>query len=184
MSKKVYVGVDNTARKVKRIYVGVDNVAKRIKKAYIGIGGVARPCFGVGLEYYGSIEPLSVGRWSLASTTVGDYALFGGGDYGALTDVVDAYDKSLTRTNPTSLSKRKRDLAATTVGDYALFSGGYISGSDSTTDTVDAYDKSLTKIIPTSLSPSNNQDTSLPLKKPVSLHTTSYPLKPRKLPEY
>ena len=77
---------------------------------------------------------LSQARSYLAATTVGDYALFGGGTgYSA---VVDAYDTSLTRTNPTKLSQARRDFAATTVGNYALFGGGYV-GSQS--NVVDAY---------------------------------------------
>ena len=89
--------------------------------------------------------PLSEARSNLAATTVGNYALFGGGYGGGYSSTVDAYDTSLTRTTPTPLSKDRSDLAATTVGNYALFGGG--SGS-----TVDAYDTSLTRTIPTPLS--------------------------------
>ena len=74
--------------------------------------------------------PLSVPRSFLAATTVGDYALFGGG---ANQTTVDAYDASLTRTTATDLSVGRSYLAATTVGNYALFGGG--DGKD----TVDAY---------------------------------------------
>lgn len=42
MSKGIYVGVDNKARKVKNIYVGVDDKARKVKAAYVGVGGVAR----------------------------------------------------------------------------------------------------------------------------------------------
>lgn len=37
-----YLGVDNTARKVKELYVGVGNTARVVRKAYIGVGNVAR----------------------------------------------------------------------------------------------------------------------------------------------
>ena len=74
--------------------------------------------------------PLSEARSDLAATTVGNYALFGGGS----NSTVDAYDTSLTRTIPTPLSKYRGNLAATTVGNYALFGGGSTNGS-----TVDAY---------------------------------------------
>ena len=37
-----YLGVDNTARKVKELYVGVGNTARVVQKAYIGVGNVAR----------------------------------------------------------------------------------------------------------------------------------------------
>ena len=79
-----------------------------------------------GLSYYGTIDALSVARRYLAATTVGDYALFGGGYTGsAYSSRVDAYDTSLTRTTPSALSKARYGLAATTVGNYALFGGGY-----------------------------------------------------------
>lgn len=74
---------------------------------------------------------LSQRRAYLAAATVGNHALFGGGD-----DSVDAYDTNLTRSTPTVLSGARRRLAATTVGDYALFGGGYGS---SYKDTVDVY---------------------------------------------
>ena len=79
MAKGAYVGVDGVARKIKKGYVGVEGKARKVKKAYVGVGGVARPCWASGLEHYGSITPLSQGRYSLAATSVGRYALFGGG---------------------------------------------------------------------------------------------------------
>ena len=102
MAKKAYIGVDGKARKIKKGYVGVDGKARKIKKAYIGIGGVARPCWSGGeLAYYGAITALSSARAGLSATTVGNYALFGGGDAGNNSAVVDAYDASLTRSIPT-----------------------------------------------------------------------------------
>jgi len=41
------------------------------------------------LSYYGTITPLSVARNGLAATTVGNYALFGGGS--PTSNVVDVY---------------------------------------------------------------------------------------------
>ena len=111
---------DGVAHKVKKIYTGVDNVAKQIKKGYVGVGGVARPFFSAesGLEYYGVITPLSQARCQLAATTVGNYALFGGGRgiSPIYKDTVDAYDTTLTRSTPTVLSAARNYLAATTVG--------------------------------------------------------------------
>ena len=121
-----------------------EGVARPIKKAYIGIGGVARPCWSGGeLSYYGTITSMNAPNNSLAATTVGDYALFGGGYAGRYSTVVDAYNTSLTRTIPTALSSGTDDLAATTVGNYALFGGGLISTGYN--DSVYVYDKSLTK---------------------------------------
>lgn len=42
MSKKAYVGVVGTARKVNKMYVGIGNTARKVVKGYVGIDGVAR----------------------------------------------------------------------------------------------------------------------------------------------
>ena len=106
----------------------------------------------VKLSYYGYANDLTIGRSGMAATTVGDYALFGGGRetyYG--TTIVDAYNPSLTKSNLTDLSAKTYQLAATTVGDYALFAGG-TSMDTSDSNAVDAYDSSLTKSTATALS--------------------------------
>ena len=156
MAKKIYIGVGDVARNVKKIYIGVDGIARRVKKAYIGIGGVARPILSNGLEYYGTISGLSATRHSLAATSIGDYALFGGGSGGS-SKAVDAYNKSLTRSTLEALSAGRMSLAATSIGDYALFGGGhnYVETTDGgytkAFSTVDAYNKSLTRSTPTAL---------------------------------
>ena len=101
---------------------------------------------------------LSEARISLSGTSVGKYALFGGGYTGkngfieselprTYKSVVDAYDESLTRTTATALSKA-RDGTGTVVGSYALFAGG--TGSN----VVDTYNASLTRTTASSLSAS------------------------------
>ena len=151
MAKGAYIGVDNVAHKIKKGYIGVDGVARKIKKAYIGIGGVARPCWGGGeLAPYGAITALSVARSDLTATTVGNYALFAGGSIsgsGNYSAVVDAYNKSLTRSIPTQLSQARMYLLGTTVGNYALFAAG-----NNQYKMVDAYNTSLTRSSPTELS--------------------------------
>ena len=87
-------------------------------------------------------------RNGLAGTSVGNYALFAGGSGNS--NVVDAYDTSLTRSTPTALSVARRSLAGASVRAYALFAGGSASGDAS--NVVDAYDTSLTRSTPTSLS--------------------------------
>ena len=143
MAKGIYLGVGNVARKVKKAYIGIGGVARKIKKMYIGIGNVARLFFSGGeLEYVGTITALSAARDSLRATTVGSYALFGGGYTSNFSNVVDAYNTSLTRSTPTALSTARSNLAATTVGSYALFGGGYVSTSISDvtrSNVVDAY---------------------------------------------
>lgn len=82
---------------------------------------------------------LSVARGGLAATTLGDYALFAGGETSSsYSAVVDAYDPSLVRTIPTPLNMTKQSLSATTIGDYALFGGGYLPSYNVTSE-VEAY---------------------------------------------
>lgn len=97
----------------------------------------------------GKIKPkLSVGRYGLSATTVGNYAIFGGGyaSYadGGYSTVVDAYDEKLTRIVVAPLKNARYQLAATSLGEYALFGGG--SGGSSVYNTVDVYDTSLTQL--------------------------------------
>lgn len=116
--------------------------------------GVARPCWSSGeLAYYGKITSLTYARRNLAATSVGDYALFGGGDGTTNPEgrTVDVYNKSLTRTaHADGLVSNSYNLAAETNGDHALFAGGY-SGS-ATRVNVYAFDKSLVRTTPDSLS--------------------------------
>ena len=70
---------------------------------------------------------LSGARYELAATTVGDYALFGGGYNTSNWGTVDVYDTSLTRTTGPNLFTERHCLAATTVGDFALFGGGILN---------------------------------------------------------
>ena len=134
----------SVAQQVKKMYVGINGIARQIKKAYIGVGGIARPCFGGELAYYGTITPLSTARGSLVGTSIGDYALFGGGT--GYSSVVDAYSTSLVRTIPTALSRGRKDLNATNNDSYGIFGTGIISGGTIPTN-VDAYSASLTRTI-------------------------------------
>ena len=129
MAKKALLTTeDGKYHKIKKGYLTVNNVYRRVKKAYVTIGGVYRPCWSGGEPaYYGVITPLSVARHMLSATTVGNYALFGGGhSEDGYSNEVDAYNTSLTRSTPTALSVARIDMGATTVGNYALFGGGLI----------------------------------------------------------
>ena len=132
-------------------------VARKVKKGYIGVGGIARPFFsGEGekeISYYGTTTDLSQSKYMLAATTVGDYALFGGGyNYTSSTyyATVDTYTSSLVKGTASNLSVARESLAATTVGNYALFAGGIASGTAKST--VDTYTSSLVKGTATGLS--------------------------------
>lgn len=148
MAKKMYIGVDEIARKVKRGYIGVDGVARKIKRGYIGVGGIARICFSGGeLAYYGTIDNHTMAISDGTATTVGNYALFHGSiNY----STIYAINTSLVISTPTGLSKKVYVMASTTVGNYAIFAGGRDyndGGSTKYSSTAWAYNMSLTRTI-------------------------------------
>jgi len=83
---------------------------------------------------------LSVGRHSLAATSLHSLALFGGG-YGncfyGYCNTVDIYNATSGTWTNASLSVGRENLAAASVGDVALFGGGY--NNTGSIDTVDIY---------------------------------------------
>ena len=153
------------------------NLAATTIGDYALFGGGYYYSSGVGYYRYATVDAyntsltrttpteLSQARSGLAATTVGNYALFGGGVSSSYSAVVDAYDTSLTRTTPTELSQARDGLTATTVArtggsspqsSYALFGGGYASSFNYYSDVVAAYDTSLTRTTPTELSQARN----------------------------
>jgi hypothetical protein len=86
-----------------------------------------------------------------AATTVGDKAIFAGGDGGHqsnsvahVSDAVDIYDAANGTWSSATLSDRRFDMNAVTIGSQAIFFGGWGSGSESGVydpgDAVDIYD--------------------------------------------
>ena len=152
MGKKMYVGVDNVARKVKKQYIGVDGVARKVKKVYVGVDNVARLAWSGGeLGYHGYLSGLDRGMISNAGASVGDYAIFGGGvtllsghsSYYKNSTV--AYNKSLTKSTPAATTTSRMQLSATSVGDYAIFGPGATwTNTYTISTTVDFYNSSLT----------------------------------------
>lgn len=150
--QQVQVGEETraAARRVRRQYVGVDGKARKVRKGYVGVNGKARLFFLNGSELLPvkrQLSPLTTAKSQHAAASVGKYAVFAGGmglrDNINFLATTDAYDSSLTHTNPQSLGKARRWLAATNVGGkYAVFGGG---GESSKTAYTDAYDSSLTK---------------------------------------
>lgn len=69
MAKKIYVGADGKARKVKRVYLGLDGKARKVKKVYIGVGGKARLAWASALEYS------FTGQSSFSGSADGDWEL-------------------------------------------------------------------------------------------------------------
>ena len=105
-------------------YIGNDGVAHKVIKGYIGVNGVARKIYDPELAFYGlssyKTDNLNYSRSGLATASIGDYALFGGGG----TSRVESYNSSLVHSNATSFNSTKQNLAATTIGNYALFGDG------------------------------------------------------------
>ena len=155
MAKAVYVGVNSKARKMKKAYIGISGKARKVKKMYIGVGGKARLCYSAEADKFGMAASLSKARSLLAGTTVGGYALFGGGGYDSDARkgeaIMDAYNASLTRTTATPLVDEIWACAGGSVGGYAVFGGGCDMNTDTShiepiggTGVVQTYDSSLT----------------------------------------
>ena len=98
-------------------------------------------------------DPLSQPKSGLAATSLGNYALFGGGTSGGgvYSGSVEVYDSSLTHTVAQSGIMGGINLAATSNGVYALFGGG-LQGTSLYFSSVYAYDETLTRINVESLS--------------------------------
>ena len=145
MAKKIYVGVNSAARRVKKAYVGVNGLARRLKKAYIGIGGVARPCFSTEPEYWGETsQPLATPQGCEASSS-NTYAIFGGnGDADSVASKVTAYDKSLVRSLAEDFTYGRYNHMAAGIGEYVIFAGGM--SSKKYYRPVEVYNGSLTKV--------------------------------------
>lgn len=121
-----------------------------------------------------SAPNLPTARYNLSAASVGDYALFAGGqkdsaskNYWLGYGVVDAYDRSLTLTTASALTTSRYSMAAVTLGEHALFAGGLdkeCTASNMFGSTyrslyygyVDAYDASLTRTSPQGLSVSRS----------------------------
>ncbi len=141
------------------IYFVYDDVANKIYSGYMGINGVAVKIYGDTSTVTVSVDKVAVSknlikaRYCLAATTVGNYALFGGGYYDRISSsYVDAYSDTLVKSTETNLSDSRGDLAATTVGNYALFGGG--RSASNTIDyfsCVDAYSATLVHSYPPNL---------------------------------
>lgn len=152
MAKKMYIGVNNVARKVKKQHLGVDGKARKVKKGYIGVGGVARPFFSGGqLVYYGALSTQpNIGTG--AAATIGDHAVYAGGtsDIGTTTALANAYDKNLVHSSPFSLSSVMTALSAAATKDYMFLVGGVtitVTGSQSgvtTTPSVKSFATAIT----------------------------------------
>ena len=139
---------------ISKIYAGVNGVAKKIKKGYVGVNGIAQRFLGSGeLLLYSSTKNLSGARQYLSAATIGNYALFAGGrdSYGQYVNTVNAFNKSLVRSNATNLDYQLARMGTTSTTGYAIFVGGMsvVGSTQSSRDFVHAYSTSLVLSRPT-----------------------------------
>ena len=51
MSKGIYIGANNSKKKIKKAFIGVNGVVRKIKKIFIGVEGVPKLCYSSGLDF-------------------------------------------------------------------------------------------------------------------------------------
>lgn len=93
-----------------------------------------------------STAKLSQGRGVLSAVTVGNVALFAGGEYddrhgSHASNVVDIYSEKTGQWSTTTLAQPRAGVAGTAVGDTAIFAGGFdpVDINDRSRDTVDLF---------------------------------------------
>lgn len=156
ISRGVYVGVANKARKVKKMYVGVDGKARKVKKGYIGVNGKAR-LFYQPFSTFSVKKSLSDGGMGadVAGVSFQNKAIFAGGFTSFKTEMnasstVISIDKNLTKTDLTSLSSALGACGGASIGNYCIFAGGvnFVSSTDGVPQSqVTVYDQNLTKTV-------------------------------------
>ena len=145
----LYVGVSNTARKVKKMYVGIADVARKVKKLYVGVAGIARLVFQdayTKAAYYGTGATLSVAKYYVVGASNDSYAVFAGGinKNGSYQTSADAYNNKLTKTVATALTNSAALMTGISLSNYACFLGNDYYTSSYGKNLV-TYNKSLTK---------------------------------------
>lgn len=114
----------------------------------------------------GTATNLSQARYAIGTATFNNRALFIGGETSSTPianyvahNIIDAYDNSLTRTNPATLTTAVFNPAVIAFDDYLIVYGGGTTGSGAATNAFSVYDKSFTKIslssYPTAVSGAN-----------------------------
>jgi len=111
--------------RAKNIYIGINNVARKIIKGYIGVNGVARKIYGRELRKYG-VGSIGTARSNMASTTVGNYAIFAGGTTGSSSKKVTTVSASdLIADNSTlTLDTARSHPVGVSFNNYAMIAGG------------------------------------------------------------
>jgi Ca2+-binding RTX toxin-like protein len=108
----------------------------------------------VGSQWSSTTLPSGVARYDMAVATVGNYAIFAGGDsISGYSNAVDIYDASKGVWSTAALSQRSMPTAVATVGNYAIFAGG-ANADGSSNDAVDIFDASTCEWLPGTTLPS------------------------------
>lgn len=130
---------------INKMYVGVNNKARKVKKAYIGINNIARLWYGnKNLSYYGTTTTLQSARSGVAGGSIGNYAVFTGGyDGSSYTLLTESYDSTLIRTILSNATGTHSYNESMHTKDYLIFAGGATSSSG--VNKVDAYNNLLIK---------------------------------------
>ena len=154
MAKKTLLTANGVYSKAKKGFLTVNSTYRKVQKAYLTIGGVYRPCWSSGLEYYGTITPLSEGVTYPAATSTENFAFFAGGEKNPLTSgtgtnryskIVNAYDKSFTKHETGSLTLSWTHIGATSLNTLAFFAGGS-RGTETKNNDVYVVDESLSTV--------------------------------------
>lgn len=137
-------------------YLGLSRESAEPKDAFakLEIAKITFNNFSTGntLQKKSSPTSLSTPRVSMAAATIGNHALFAGGNkVFTFYDNVDGYTESLTRKVVTALSQKRCNLAATVANGSALFAGG-TDTTETYSNVVNAYNESLTMTTITALS--------------------------------
>lgn len=150
----IHTNIGGVEKQGTEVWCNINGVWKKAEKLMVNVDGVWKDG---GLErllsYIGAITTISTARMGMGTGTIGNHALFAGGESGSsvTSNVVDAYDTSLIKTTPTALGQSRRLLASANVGDYLLFAGGRASNNVAYSN-VDAYNLSLVRTNTASLS--------------------------------
>lgn len=142
-----YVGnLKGIAEKPTKIYVGVNNIARRVKRIYIGDqSGIARLIFDSvkKISFSKDIEEISVETlhhyYDVGSASINKYAIFAGGynrKLNTVTNNVDIFDNNGICVATKSFSKYATGITGCNNDKYAIFAGGSLDSKDNIGNTI------------------------------------------------
>lgn len=150
MTKAAYIGVGNTARKIKNIYIGIGGGARKVIAAYIGVNGVAKKWWPTKPPIPDVAPSLSSARNYASAGTINNCVLVAGGvsNLSVQQTTVDGFDESLTRFSATPITVARnwgsgtRQMNGAANATHVFFGGSALTAG---VNAVDAYDTAFTK---------------------------------------